>query len=235
MLVRALVDLVLPVACGGCAGHRGPGRPLCPACDAELAGSARPVAPLPRPAGFPPCWAVAAYGGAVRSVLLAYKERGRADLRRPLGAALAVAVRAGPVGAGPVLLVPVPSRPDAIRQRGADTTLRLASAAAAALCRSGLPARAVPALRLCRSTVDAAGLSAGARAANLAGAMAARERGLRATGQARLVVVDDLVTTGVTLAEAVRALAGAGHPASAAAVIAATGRRTPVGIAARPY
>ncbi len=229
MALRALLDLVLPVACGGCAA---PGRPLCGACATALGGAPQAVVPSPVPPGFPPCWAVAGYAGVVRPMLLAYKERGRADLLRPLGGALAAAVLAGPLAGqgcpGRLKLVPVPSRPAAIRQRGSDTTLRLAAAAAAALRRAGVAAGAAPALRLSRSTLDSAGLGATARARNLAGAMAGDQRRARRSNPAGmdvgLVVVDDLVTTGATLAEAVRALSAAGHPPLGAAVVAATAR-----------
>lgn len=215
-----------------------PGRTICVACADVLAAPALPVMPDPRPVGFPPCWAVATYGGPARSALLAYKERGRADLLPALGAALAGAVLAGPVGTcrhpGPFVLVPVPSRTSAVRERGGDTTLELARSAAAVLRRAGVPARARPGLLLARATLDSAGLDAVSRAANLGGAMTGRERLLRTAGARRLVVVDDLVTTGATLTEAGRALAAAGHRPCAAAVIAATARRLRVGLGAAP-
>lgn len=241
-LLDNLIDMVLPVACAGCDV---PGRPMCAACTSVLAGPARPVEPRPAPPGFPPCWAVAAYGGPARSALLAYKERGRADLLRPLAGALAAAVVASGAAGDPMVLIPVPSRREAIRQRGADRTLALARATAGQLRRAGLAARAQPALRLSRTTQDSAGLDAGRRAVNLAGAMAVRDLRLPAArppgSQGGIVLVDDLVTTGATLAEAARALAEAGHPTRTAAVIAATERwdsgwdRRATVLASEPY
>jgi predicted amidophosphoribosyltransferase len=88
-----LTDLVLPAECGGC------GRPrtvLCPACRAALGGGApRRVRPVPEPPGLPAVYAAAPYADAVRAALLAHKERGALALARPLGVALAGAVRAG--------------------------------------------------------------------------------------------------------------------------------------------
>src|SRR2546430_12864846 len=79
-----LTDLVPPGTCAGC-GTGAPGS-LCPACVAALDGL-RPhrVRPTPAPTGLPACVALGAYDGALREVLLAYKERGRHVLARPLG------------------------------------------------------------------------------------------------------------------------------------------------------
>lgn len=76
-----------------------------------------------------------------------------------------------------------------------------------------------------RRVADQSGLSAADRAANLSGALWARYdlRGLR------LIVVDDVMTTGATLAEAARALRTAGAKVPAAAVIAATARHASQG------
>src|SRR5205814_1662561 len=88
--------LVLPGSCAGC-GAGVPGS-LCPNCTAVLAGL-RPhaVRPTPAPAGLPACVALGSYDGVLREVLLAYKERGRHVLARPLGDWLAAAVHGGAV------------------------------------------------------------------------------------------------------------------------------------------
>ena len=168
--------------------------------------------------------AVADHNGAVRQLLIAHKDRGRLDVGPVLGAALAraVALAAGP---GPVALVPVPSSRPACRRRGYDHALRLAQAAAAVL--PG-PSRAVPLLGRVRSTADQAGLTAAARAANLSGALAVTGSP-PALGRAAYVVVDDLMTTGATLTEALRALRAAGIDPCGAAVIASRVKRVPPG------
>jgi predicted amidophosphoribosyltransferase len=126
---------------------------------------------------------------------------------------LSDAVRALDLGPD-VALVPVPSAAAAARARGGDHVRRLARVAGRGC---GLPAS--PALRLVRSVTDSAGLGAVARADNLRHAMAARP----SADPRRALVVDDIVTTGATLREAVRALRAAGWEVSGAAVIAATG------------
>ena len=208
-----LLDLVLPRDCAGC---RAPGRTLCRTCRAELVGTPFLHAPTPAPPGLPPVVAAAAYGGVVRTLLLAHKERGRTTLVTPLGALLATAAAA--YGPG-VVLVPVPSSPTAVRERGHDHARRLAAAAGR---RTGL--RSAPLLRVARSLADQSGLDAAGRSANLHGALVA---GRSALGRA-VVVVDDIVTTGATLAEAARALEAAGADVRGAAVVAATVLRRPV-------
>ena len=157
--------------------------------------------------------ALSSYQGEVQRLLLAHKERGQLALTRPLGRALADAVRVH--GVRTVVLCPVPSSPAAVRARGHDHAMRLAREAARDL---GVEARRL--LAPARAVADQAGLTTRQRAANLAGA-------LRATGLPDLpvVVVDDVMTTGATLVEAARALAAGGHPVVGAAVVAATRRR----------
>jgi predicted amidophosphoribosyltransferase len=73
--------------------------------------------------------------------------------------------------------------------------------------------------------MDQAGLSAGARAANLDGALVVRPAWAAQVVAAPIVLVDDVVTTGATLAEAARALRVAGAGPVVAAVLVATPRR----------
>ncbi len=175
----------------------------------------------PRPDGLPAVFAVAAYEGPVREALVAFKDHGRWRLRSPLGRALASAVAAALVaapGCDDVALVPVPSSPGSARERDGDHVRELAGQAARVLRRAGLTARVVPALVPVRRRRDQVGLDRAGRAANLAHALVATEVVRRTS---HVVLVDDLVTTGATLAEAARALRAAGTDPVAAAVVAA--------------
>ncbi|SEN58549.1 ComF family protein [Actinacidiphila rubida] len=216
---QEITGLVLPVDCAGC------GRPrteLCERCQRLLGGaaSARRVRPAPEPHGLPPVWAAGRYGDEVRAVVLAHKERGALGLARPLGTALAGAVRR--MGApGPVLLVPVPSARRAVAQRGHDATARMARAASLELRRYGMAARAAGALRLLRPVADQTALGGAGRLANLSGAMSVAAGGTgRLLRTAPVILVDDLMTTGSSLTVAAQAVAVAGGRVVGAAVVA---------------
>jgi predicted amidophosphoribosyltransferase len=207
---------------------------VCAGCRAELrggdAGADLAAALGALPAGVPALCAAAYYGGAVRELLLAHKERGALSLAVPLGEALAAALHPvlAPVlsSVGPVLLVPVPSAARAVVARGHDPVRRMALAAARCLRGGGCPVRVVPALRHCRAVVDQSGLSAAQRGRNVAGAFGVRPGVGRVLRGCPAVLVDDLVTTGSTLSEAARALTAAGGEVLAAAVLAAAPRRS---------
>jgi predicted amidophosphoribosyltransferase len=216
-----LTDLVLPRRCLRCAA---PGSILC-------AGCLGPIGPfeveLPGGPGPPvPTWAVGRFEDGLRAAILAYKERARRDAGRALGRLLTrsviAAVESAAGSGGAVVLVPIPSTRAAARARGGQHVLRLARSAAPDL--GALVAR--DALQLTRSTRDSAGLGVDERQRNLAGALSAARPPL-GLGPVTAVVVDDVVTTGATLAEAVRALDAAGWPVAGAAVIAATPRYFP--------
>ncbi len=209
----AAADLVTGAACAGCAE---PGRVLCEACRAALA---------PRPRAVPadvPAAAALAYDGVVRPVLAGLKEEGRWRLEPVLAHAMAAAVCVV-AGRSPVALVPAPSSASARRRRGGDPVRALVDAAAERLRGAGVDAVVVPCLAHVRAVADQAGLGVRDRRDNLAGAF--RARPARALRGRDLVVVDDVVTTGATLAEALRATRAAGLAPAAAAFLAATPRR----------
>jgi predicted amidophosphoribosyltransferase len=228
-LYDATADLLLGACCVGCAR---PGRLLCPGCAAALPDGARTCWPRPTPQGLATPWAAAEYDGVVREMVVGHKEHGMRALRRPLAGLLAQAVAAALVAGGedgPVLLVPVPSRPASVRARGDDPTRGLASGAAHLLVRAGFSVLVRPLLRNRPGVVDQAGLDAVARQANLAGSMWCPSGVLRRLGRrwprVSLVVCDDVVTTGATAREAQRALEAVGLEVSAVAAVAATRRR----------
>jgi predicted amidophosphoribosyltransferase len=231
--VLALVDLVLPSACAGCDGPA-PYSGVCAACADGLAGPPGPTRPTPAPDGLPPCLTLAAYEGVARELILAYKERGRRRLAAPLGDALAGVVLAGASSDHrPLVLVPVPATAAAIRARHGDHMLRLARRAARTIRATGRSVAVAPALRAARKE-DAAHLDRHARARVAVGAFAARREAERIRPGALVVVLDDVVTTGSTIAAVTGRLAERGVVVAFAATLAATrlrraGSRRPAG------
>jgi predicted amidophosphoribosyltransferase len=167
-------------------------------------------------------------------MVLGLKERRLLGLAVPLSQLLAAAVSCELPRGSPVVLVPVPSRPRTVRVRGHDPTRTITVRAARQLKSGGFDVGVCRLLRLRAGVVDQAGLGATERAANLSGSMRARERevlrlGLRQRA-VRVVVCDDVLTSGSTAREAQRALEATGLEVVRVAVVAATPRR----LAARP-
>jgi predicted amidophosphoribosyltransferase len=214
-VLRACLDLLLPGECAGCAGRADSA--VCAACRAGLG----PPRVGSGPSGVPVLASCADWDGAVRNLVLAFKERGRGGLAGPLGAALAAAISALDLEPGPLSLVPVPSRSAARRARGHDPTARLAGCAARELRRRGRMVCPAPVLAHIRDVRDQTGLTAAARRANLAGALRAGRFGAL---PGRVVLLDDVCTTGATLSEAARALGAVGARPIGAVVLGLAGR-----------
>lgn len=218
-----LLDLVLPLECGGC-GRAGAG--WCSSCAVDLRAVTFPgprhTPPSPAPPGMPLVIASGRYAGPLRAAIVAAKDGGRADLRPMLATLLAPAIEVAAGAAPHAVLVPMPSSRAAVRRRGEATVVELLRHTTP-LLRHGHPV--ATALVPARQLADQAGLDSAARAANLLGAYAVSSRHRAWLAGREVVLVDDIVTTGATLTEGARALRAAGAQVIAAAVVAATERR----------
>lgn len=216
-------EVLVPVECAVC---RAPGSGLCRGCRMLLRRScARPFEASSAAPLLGPCLPVTAagrYAHELATCLLAFKNGGRTDLAPVLAAGLATALRAAAPSwpPGPVLLVPVPTAPSALRRRWFDPVLVLLEDSAR---RGVLPAGSAVAGHL-RHRGGAGVLPAPAqKRLGRAGRRARPAGSLRAVvpAGARCVVVDDVLTTGATLAEAARALRAGGADVVGAVVLAA--------------
>lgn len=197
--------LVLPLSCAGCDE---PDVALCERCLLALTPDPRRRV-VEADGGDVLVWSGLAFEGVAARVLRAIKEDGRTGLARALVPALQAALVR--TGAPDAVLVPMPTSRAAYRRRGfrmPDVVVR----------RTGRRVRRV--LRAVRRTADQRGLDRDLRRRNVAHSLAARD----AAGL-RVIVVDDVVTTGASVAEAVRALRAAGADVVGAVTIAATPRR----------
>jgi ComF family protein len=215
-MLSGALDLALPASCSGC-GREGP--PLCDTCisalDARLALAGG--TPIGLPADIPAPllqldWC-APYAGAVRAALHDLKYAGERRLAEPLGSA--VARRWAKVGVGAEVVIPVPVHAERARRRGFDQAALVAAVAARAL---GLPSSR--ALERRRATVAQFELGRSERASNVAGAFAVTNAQRAAVASRWVLLVDDVVTTGATLAACGEALVRAGAIAVSAMAVA---------------
>lgn len=216
-----LADLVLGRACLMCSA---PGRSLCSSClnalrSSGLCGTGRLDDLDPRRA-LPLTYALP-YRGVGSTLVLAYKEHGHHCLRTALGTLLADAVMCAVEGSmvdGSLVIVPVPSH--ARPARGFDALQGIVGHAQRELARHRIPSIVAPVLQRSRRHGPLKRLDRQSRIRAVHGTMQ-----VRASAQGRLppgpvLVVDDVITSGATAREAVRALQDAGATVTAVAAVA---------------
>lgn len=208
--LRDALTLVLPVWCAGCDE---PDVELCEECTAALEPAPRVRTLSGGDAPDLDVWSGLSFDGIPGRVVRALKEDGRTGLARALAPAMAAAAAAAVAVHDPdALVVPVPTSRAAFRRRG----YRVVELVAA---RAGLQVERL--LVATRRTADQRGLDEDARHVNVAGSLGSQD----AAGR-RVIVLDDVVTTGATLLEAARALRMAGADVVCGVTIAATPRRS---------
>jgi predicted amidophosphoribosyltransferase len=203
--LRGALAALSPVSCAGCGA---PDVELCTGCRRLL----RPQPVEGVRAGLRVVTALR-YEFEVREAVLAFKQRGRLRLAAELGPALRAAVDVVlPADAPPTALVAVPPSPSGRRRRGWDPVTALARAA-------GVSASAgVLVVRPGRASSSQKRLDREQRARAREGSLRCR---VDLTGR-RVVVLDDVLTTGSTVQEARKALEEAGAEVVAAVCLAAT-------------
>jgi len=223
--LKELELLVMPVECPGCGLHD---VELCGECAQWLSGPLRRVEQqVPRLDDLSdnpllPVWAVGEYTGPARGLVVSWKDRGREDLTTVFRKAAVTQLRHHRQSyLFPIVdaIVPMPSSGKSLRHRGRDHLAPVAKAVAAEL--------QVPVVRVLskRARRDQVGLSARARGEAV---IRLRRSGKRLAPGRRVLLFDDVVTTGATLAAARDALGTQGCEVVGALVLAATPPRVKV-------
>lgn len=208
-LGRSLVDLYAPPECASCGDPRPSFPRASPSLCALCARALEPASDPPLPGAVAPY----EHGGPLAHAIRRAKYDDAPATARALGRLLAhtLATLRPALLASHTLVVPVPLHATRLRARGYNQALELARGLASAHGAGHLVcvARALVRVRDTQTQVHRGGDE---RRANLAGAFAPGPHGLRAIG-ARVLLLDDVLTTGATLGDAARALyeAGAGH------------------------
>ncbi len=231
----ALLDVVLPPICHICRSfipnsdelHICPdcrerlplvASPLCPICGIPFIGVGndhRCGACLTHPPHFDRARAPFLYEGAVRDLIHAFKYNRLTHLRFPLAL---LALEGIDNGGDPHLIVPVPLHRSRLRQRGFNQAVLLGAVLSRRLALPLLPDTLVRT----RSTEPQINLSAQERRMNVNGAFAVT-RPDRVAGK-RILLLDDVMTTGSTMDECAKELKKAGAETVVAAMIARTAR-----------
>jgi predicted amidophosphoribosyltransferase len=206
-----LADLVLARTCAGC---ELPGTVLCAACWTTLT---RSFIEHDLPCGTSAI-ASTVYRGIGKSVVIAHKEHGWHALTPILGILLARAVTT--VTDGPVNLVPIPPHANSLAKRGTDPLADIVNAAARSLREIGQPAVRSPLLVRIRDDGAVKRLGRDARRRSVQSSFALSRTQPKHRGQ--VVVVDDIITTGITLTEARRSLEQGGITVCGAVAVAST-------------
>jgi ComF family protein len=190
-----LLDFLMPATCAGCGDAGGV---LCWRCTATIAtGDALVIGSR---GAIPPTFALGPYEGVLRSAILSLKFRG------VRGAGSMIGKWIGQRIFWPLeVVVPVPLHPQRQRERGYNQAAIIARGVATA-SRTRFLANA---LARRRSTVPQSSLGVSERRENVEGAFGASERIDQVRGR-RVLVVDDVVTTGATVAACAAMLRGAG-------------------------
>ena len=187
------------------------GGPACPRCALPMPAPEVCGRCVRRPPAFDGALAAFAYRFPLDRVVLRFKFAGDLAAGDWLAARLAIAARDAP---RPHLIVVPPSAPARLRSRGFNPALEVARVVGRERGVSVDPF----AIARVRATAPQPGLGGRARRANLRGAFACRQT----LDGARVVVVDDVMTTGATVDAVARALKAAGAARVDAWVVART-------------
>lgn len=236
--IHGLLDVILPPICHICrsfipdAGelHICPAcrerlplvtSPLCPVCGIPFIGAGsnhRCGACLARPPHFDAAVARFLYEGAIRNMIHSFKYNQQTHLRYPLALLALEGMNGIMTDHDPHLIVPVPLHRSRLRQRGFNQAVLLGKVLSRRLSIPLLP----DTLARSRPTEPQIKLSAAERRLNVKGAFTVNRPG--SVAGKRILLLDDVMTTGSTMDECAKELKNAGAEAVIAVTIARTAR-----------
>ena len=199
-MLKSLLDFVFPSNCAVCE------KPPSPLCD----GCAHAFAVEKSTLDGTPVWYATEYSESISRVLTAYKDRNRTSLTIYLAPALKLAVAEAVLILGSCWICVPPRNQNNFRKRGFDSVLKLLTVSHKFAPRR-LP---IDTLRFQRQVRDQRRLDKPERKSNISGSMKA------VPGSSRVLLVDDVMTTGSTLKECRRALSAAGYEVVGICVLA---------------
>jgi ComF family protein len=209
MFWRTLWQLLAPSRCAACDDSLDDAEPeglLCAACLTLCEPC--PASSLPLVPGAPSCLSRFAYGGPIQTALLRLKWQGRDDLAGPLGRLLRPLVATMLRSCEADFLVPIPLHPQRLRQRGYNQALLLA--------RSALPAKPSSLrlhgglLKATRATTAAHHQRRNERLLRVESRFAVPAKAKALVASRRIILIDDVITTGATVTACAKALRQAG-------------------------
>ena len=215
-LVKGLLDLLYPRRCAFCHRITPYGEPLCKSCAGKLPLTLG-LEQRQKLSHIPICVSPLRYEGDVRRSLLRYKFQGRREYAKIYGDFLSKCIDENEISCDIITWVPLSRK--RLRRRGYDQARLLAEELAA---RTGLPCEGL--LRKTRNNPAQSGRgSAEKRRANVLGVYApVKEQEIQGK---RVLLVDDIVTTGATLSACAQVLRAAGADRVSACTVARTEKR----------
>ena len=214
----ALKELIYPTTCAGCNLI---GIQICNTC-----GENWLAAPKLNFIGKHKLYFVADYNPQSARIILSAKENTNKFCIDLLASAIARSIASAlPVSiwAQQIKITTVPSSPAAIRRRGRDHVSELADQVVKLLAKENIFATYIPILYLAKNIRDQSTLNSSQRAQNLSGAFSIKNCEIP---KGDIYLIDDLVTTGASIQEGVRALSNAKISITAVITACAVGRNS---------
>ena len=223
-ILRGLIEFVYPPLCAGCGEYSGNNQTICPICQARIDWYEEPIALTPvdfsrneesAPLSFP-LYAAGDYSGPLREAVIQFKFRGVTSVATVMAERIATQFGEKIERLGPFLLVPIPLHPGREYVRGYNQASLLAGALAERL-EAAVDETLI--VRVARKRTQAK-LKRRQRASNIRGVFECVAEPPSAEQCERVILVDDVITSGQTVFEARRVLVANGYQVVGAISIA---------------